>query len=103
MTDDWKSHGGLATEFAGRGVVCHRTGKCAQTRGDGISINTSTAESFFALLKRGHYGIFRWFSRKHTHRYCDEIGFRRDRCKVSDRERMVAAGKDAEGKRLMYG
>jgi transposase-like protein len=102
MTDDWASYGGLDKEFASHDVVCHGDGQYARNREDGVSVNTNTAESFFALLKRGHYGIFHWFSRKHTHRYCDEFGFRWDRRKKTDGERMVAAIKGAEGKRLMY-
>lgn len=66
-----------------------------------ISVYMNTHESFFALLMRGHYGTFDWFSRKHTHRYCDEFGFRWDHRKVSYGERMVAAIKGAEGKRLV--
>lgn len=102
MTDDWKSYGGLAKEFAGHQVICHSSGQYARTNDAGMSVNTNTAESFFALLKRGHYGIFHSFSRKHTHRYCDEFGFRWNRRKVSDGERMVSAIKGAEGKRLFY-
>ncbi|MCX5645073.1 MAG: IS1595 family transposase [Phycisphaerae bacterium] len=102
MTDDWKSYDGLDKEFAVHDVICHGTGEYARKRGDGLSVNTNTAESFFALLKRGHYGIFHSFSRKHTHRYCDEFSFRWNRRKVSDGERMVAAIKGAEGKRLTY-
>jgi len=98
----WKSYGGLDKEFAGHDVICHSSGQYARTNDEGVSVNTNTAESFFALLKRGHYGIFHWFSRKHTHRYCDEFGFRWDRRKVSDGDRMVSAIKGAEGKRLMY-
>ena len=71
-------------------------------RGDGLSINTNTAESFFALLKRGHYGVFHQLSKKHLHRYCSEFGFRWNHRKVSDGTRMVAAIKGAEGRRLMY-
>jgi len=103
MTDDWKSYGGLDKEFASHDVICHGDGQYARTSADGKSVTTNTAESFFALLKRGHYGIFHSFSRVHTHRYCDEFAFRWDRRKVSDGERMVAAIKGAEGKRLMYG
>jgi transposase-like protein len=103
MTDDWKAYGGLGKEYASHDVICHGDGQYARTGTDGRLITTNTAESFFALLKRGHYGTFHWFSRKHTHRYCDEFGFRWDRRKVSDGERMVAAIKGAEGKRLMYG
>ena len=102
MTDDWKAYASLDKEFASHDVICHGSGDYARKRDDGMSINTNTAESFFALLKRGHYGTFHWFSRKHTHRYCDEFGFRWDRRKVSDGERMVSAIKGAEGKRLMY-
>jgi hypothetical protein len=102
MTDDWAGYGGLGKEFASHNVICHGDGTYARKRDDGVSVNTNTAESFFALLKRGHYGIFHWFSRKHTHRYCDEFAFRWDRRKISDGERMVAAIKGAEGKRLMY-
>jgi transposase-like protein len=102
MTDDWAPYNGLAKEFADHKVVCHSTGEYARPTDDGMSVNTNTAESFFALLKRGHYGTFHWFSQKHTHRYCDEFGFRWDRRKVSDGERMVSAIKGAEGKRLMY-
>ena len=71
-------------------------------RDDGLSINTNTAESFFALLKRGHYGTFHQLSKKHLHRYCTEFGFRWNHRKVSDGTRMVAAIKGAEGRRLMY-
>ncbi len=102
MTDDWASYGGLDKEFASHDVVCHGKGEYARTTKDGKSVNTNTAESFFALLKRGHYGIFHSFSRKHTHRYCDEFGFRWDWRKKTDGERMVAAIKGARGKRLMY-
>jgi transposase-like protein len=102
MTDDWRPYRGLRKEFASHDFVRHSSGEYARTGIDGVSINTNTAESFFALLKRGHYGTFHWFSRQHTHRYCDEFGFRWDRRKVSDGERMVAAIKGAEGKRLMY-
>jgi transposase-like protein len=102
MTDDWKSYGGLDEEFADHEVICHSNGQYARMNDEGVSVNTNTAESFFALLKRGHYGIFHSFSREHTHRYCDEFAFRWDRRKVSDGERMVSAIKGAEGKRLMY-
>lgn len=86
----------------GNDVICHGSGQYARNRDDGMSVNTNTAESFFALLKRGHYGIFHWFSRRHTYRYCHEFSFRWDRRQISDGERMVAVIKGAEGKRLTY-
>jgi hypothetical protein len=54
---------------------------------DGRMASTNTAESFFALLKRGHYGIFHQLSNKHLGRYCTEFGFRWDLRRVSDGER----------------
>ncbi len=42
-------------------------------RGD---VHTNSIESVFALLKRGHYGIFHQWSKKHLKRYIDEFVFR---------------------------
>ena len=103
VTDEWASYKGLDKEFASHEIVCHSSGEYSRPNEQGESIDTNTAESFFALLKRGHYGTFHSFRREHTHRYCDEFSFRWDRRKISGGERMVVAIKGAEGKRLMYG
>jgi hypothetical protein len=98
MTDEFKSYIAIGREFdGGHGTVKHRDGQYV-TGDDHIN----TAESFFALLKRGHYGTFHALSRKHLARYCDEFSFRWNTRKVTDGERMVEAIKDAEGKRLVY-
>ena len=102
MTDDWKSYNGLPKEFTSQQVIGHGRGEYSRRSKNGTSINTNTAESYFALLKRGHYGIFHWLSRTHTHRYCDEFTFRWDRRKMCDGERMVAVIKGSSGKRLRY-
>ena len=49
-------------------------------------MNTNTAESFFALLKRGVHGTFHHISKTHLSRYCDEFSFRWDERKVTDGE-----------------
>lgn len=67
-----------------------------------MSINTNTAESYFALLKRGHYGVYHSMSKVHLHRYCAEYDFRWNHRKVSDSERTESAIQRAEGKRLLY-
>jgi transposase-like protein len=99
VTDEFPSYNGLDREFfGGHSVVNHSKEEYVNKEGE----YTNTAESFFALLKRGHYGIFHSLSKQHLHRYCDEFSFRWNLRKVTDGERMVAAIKGAEGKRLMY-
>jgi transposase-like protein len=71
-------------------------------RENGFPIHSNTGESFFALLKRGHYGIFHQLSKQHLSRYCDEFSFRWKYRKVSDGHRMVALIGAVEGKRLRY-
>jgi hypothetical protein len=65
-------------------------------------IHTNTAESFFALLKRGAHGTFHRASKKHLHRYCNEFGFRWNGQKLTDTERTARALGQSMGKRLPY-
>lgn len=39
-------------------------------------VHTNTVESMWALIKRGHYGTFHQWSKKHLNRYIDEFCFR---------------------------
>jgi transposase-like protein len=103
MTDEFAAYTGLESQVARHETVNHSAGQYSRVSADGMTINTNTAESFFALLKRGHYGTFHQLSKQHLHRYCNEFGFRWTERKVTDGERMVAAIKGAEGRRLMYG
>ncbi len=100
-TDELPAYKPIAKDFAGHETVCHSKGEYSRRGIDGL-VHCNTGESFFALLKRGHFGIFHKLSKKHLHRYCNEFGFRWNHRKVSDGERMVAAVKGIEGKRLMY-
>jgi len=102
MTDELNLYRGLNKTFAGHEHVNHGIRQYVKETKDGLRVHTNTAESFFALLKRGHYGIFHQLSRKHLHRYCSEFGFRWDHRHVTDGERMVAAIRGVKGKRLMY-
>ena len=97
MTDEWKGYSGIGQEFnGGHGVVNHRIGE--YVRGD---ISTNTAESYFALLKRGVHGTFHHISKKHLPRYCNEFSFRWDNRKTSDGERTEEAVRGMKGKRLL--
>jgi transposase-like protein len=102
MTDENPSYTGLANDFEGHETVCHIKGEYSRRMADGNKAHVNTAESFFALLKRGHYGIFHKLSKKHLHRYCTEFSFRWSFRKVTDGERMVAAIQGVTGKRLFY-
>ncbi len=104
LTDDNTSYDGIGENFdGGHEVVNHSKKEYSRIHPEsGLPINTNTAESFFALLKRSHFGIHHHMSKKHLHRYCTERGFMWNGRKQSDGHRMVAAIKGAEGKRLMY-
>lgn len=98
MTDDWLGYRGVGKEFkGGHHVVRHGLGEYAN--GD---ITTNTAESYFALLKRGVHGVFHHVSKHHLRRYCDEFSFRWNYRKVNDGTRAEAAIRGAEGRRLTY-
>jgi transposase-like protein len=98
MTDEWKSYRGIGREFAGgHSVVNHGMGE--YVNGDKY---TNTAESYFALLKRGVHGVFHHVSKQHLPRYCGEFSFRWNYRKVNDGTRAEAAIRGTEGKRLVY-
>lgn len=98
MTDELAAYKGIGGEFeGGHYTVNHSQGEYA--RGE---VNTNSAESFFALLKRGVHGTFHHVSKTHLHRYCDEFSFRWDERRINDGERAMEAIKGAEGKRLIY-
>jgi transposase-like protein len=102
MTDQLRTYIRIGREFAEHHRVKHNQNQYVKVLPSGVKAHTNTAESFFALLKRGHYGIFHQMSKRHLHRYCDEFTFRWEHRQVSDGQRMVAAIEGAEGKRLMY-
>lgn len=99
VSDDFNAYAGIGEAFEGGHSIVHHAAKI-YVNIDGEHVNT--AESFNALLKRGHYGIFHQLSKKHLHRYCTEFEFRWNHRKVTDGERMVAAIKGVVGKRLFY-
>lgn len=77
-------------------VVKHSDGE--YVRG---AFHTNTIEGFWALLKRGIFGIYHQVSPKHLQRYVDEFAARYNSREVKDHERFIASLKNCEG-RLKY-
>ena len=107
LTDEFLSYRGIGAHFGGRHETVHHASKQYARRSEsGFPINTNTAESFFSLVKRGHYGVYHKMSVKHLAKYCDEFSFRWSWRKQNDSVRteaaIKAAIKAASGKRLMY-
>ena len=97
-TDELSSYRGIGKHFTGgHHTVRHSVREYA--RGN---VHVNTAESFFALLKRGLVGTFHAVSRRHLHRYVNEFAFRWNHRKSDDGARTCAAIRAAEGKRLFY-
>jgi transposase-like protein len=97
-TDELSSYRGIGEHFAGgHHTVRHSTFE--YVRGD---VHVNSAESFFALLKRGLIGTFHAVSKRHLHRYVNEFAFRWNYRRANDGERTVAAIRGADGKRLRY-
>ncbi|WP_254508321.1 transposase [Anatilimnocola floriformis] len=101
MTDESVLYKQTGKMFKGHHTVNHSAGEYGRREG-GVWINNNTAESFFALLKRGHYGVFHKMSKHHLFRYCNEFAFRWSHKKATDSERRDAAIRGASGKRLTY-
>lgn len=102
-TDEHRGYLGIGRFYAGgHHTVCHSKKEYVRFTPQGEMAHVNTAESYFALLKRAHYGIHHHFSKHHLHRYCDERSFMWDHRKETDGERMVAAIEATEGKRLYY-
>lgn len=98
ITDDFLAYKGIGSEYAGgHDSVCHSTRE--YVRGD---VHTNTAESSFALVKRGIMGIYHNVSREYLHRYLWQFDFIWNNRDMNDGERTVAAIQSAEGKRLRY-
>ena len=102
MTDESVVYTKIGGEFASHGTVNHSADEYVRSGG---FIHSNTAESFFAIVKRGVYGTYHSISEAHLSRYLAEFDFRHNRraaLGVTDGERAEAMLRGAKGKRLMY-
>ena len=98
ITDECPSYNGIGVNYqGGHHSVCYSAKE--YVRGD---IHSNTVESFFAIVKRGLNGIYHAVSKEHLHRYLSEFEFRYNNRKLEDGERVLAAIKASEGKKLFY-
>ncbi len=99
MTDESAVYPGIGASFANHISVNHGAQEYARLGG---FAHVNSAESYFALLKRGIFGNFHNISEAHLARYLREFDFRANTRKMSDKERCDALLAGAKGKRLLY-
>lgn len=93
-SDCFKSYNGL--KGYSHEVVKHSVGEYVRGK-----VHTNGVESFWALLKRGYYGIFHHMSVKHLHRYVNEFSTRHN-LGHGTMDSLNAISTGMFGKRLTY-
>lgn len=97
VTDSHSSYVGLEASGYKHIRVNHSVGEYVRDKA-----HTNGIESFWALLKRGHYGIFHYMSAKHLHRYVNEFSFRHNTAQAGTMGFIEATVGRMIGKRLTY-
>ncbi|PIW55629.1 MAG: IS1595 family transposase ISRhba1 [Sphingomonadales bacterium CG12_big_fil_rev_8_21_14_0_65_65_10] len=97
-TDEHGAYQGLRSEGFRHFTVNHSAGEYVRD----LCIHTNGIESFWALLKRGHYGVFHYMSPKHLHRYVSEFAFRQNTAQDGTMRFIEKTIARMVGKRLTY-
>ncbi len=97
FTDDYKSYSGLKEKGYEHATVHHSVGE--YVKGEA---HTNGVESFWALLKRGYYGIYHKMSVKHLQKYIDEFSNRNNVRPMDTMDQINATINGLVGKRLTY-
>ena len=95
-TDEHRSYVGLDADFD-HDTVNHRVGEYV----DGM-VHTQGIESFWAMLKRAHKGVYHKFSVKHLQRYVHEFEGRHNVRDADTIDQMAGVVTGMNGKRLRY-
>ena len=98
VTDEFAAYRGLSSQGYIHHTVNHSAGEYVRH----YCIHTNGIESFWALLKRGHYGIYHFMSTKHLHRYVNEFAFRHNTAKAGTMTFIDMTIGRMIGKRLTY-
>ena len=96
VTDAFRSYNGLSDAYT-HITVNHSVGEYVRDQA-----HTNGIESFWALLKRGHYGIYHHMSVKHLHRYVDEFSFRHNTASMGTMRFIEMTIQRMASKRLTY-
>lgn len=97
VTDSFKSYNGLGRLGFHHVSVNHSSGEYVK---DGY--HTNGIESFWALLKRGYYGIYHYMSVKHLARYVNEFVFRHNSSGMGTMQFIDATIQGMSKKRITY-
>ena len=95
-TDDHKGYGRLWVDFE-HSSVRHSVKEFVKGKA-----HINGIESFWALLKRGYYGIYHHMSEKHLQRYVDEFAGRHNARTLDTIQQMTILTCGMERKRLTY-
>jgi transposase-like protein len=98
VTDEAAGYRGLTSKGFTHHTVNHGAGEYVRH----YCIHTNGIESFWALLKRGHYGIYHYMSPKHLHRYVNEFSFRHNTAQAGTMAFIEGTIDRMIGKRLTY-
>jgi transposase-like protein len=97
VTDQHAGYVGIASHGYHHVSINHSVGEYVREMA-----HTNGIESFWALLKRGHYGIFHYMSAKHLHRYVNEFAFRHNTAQEGTMHFIEKTVARMGGKRLTY-
>ena len=98
ITDEFAAYRGLKRYGYIHETVNHTAGEYVRK----FYVHTNGIESFWALLKRGHYGIYHFMSAKHLHRYVNEFAFRQNTAQDGTMTFIDKTIARMSGKRLTY-
>ncbi len=87
-----------------RGIKSYSHESVNHTNGEYVrgDCHTNGIESYWALLKRGYFGVFHYFSAKHINRYVAEFSMRWNMGQLPQTQRLDSMLESASGLRLTY-